>query len=153
MKFILFLFYITICFKSFSQLTLVELKNILKMDLNKFETYALNRGYNFDEVNEEEKVFGHSYRKGDGDLSKYLTLYDKFYEQNRTVTYQTSETKEYLSFKNEIERDGFQLTKTENFEGTSLKFYSNSTYNLRIYVGKGEIADNVYEINLTRKIE
>jgi hypothetical protein len=123
------------------------------MDLNKFETYALNRGYNFDEVNEEEKVFGHSYRKGDGDLSKYLTLYDKFYEQNRTVTYQTSETKEYLSFKNEIERDGFQLTKTENFEGTSLKFYSNSTYNLRIYVGKGEIADNVYEINLTRKIE
>ena len=55
--------------------------------------------------------------------------------------------------KKEIETEGFQLTKTENYEGTSVKFYSNSTYDMVIYVGKGEIADNVYEINFRRKRE
>ncbi len=153
MKFFLVLFYIIICFKSFSQLTLVELKNILKMDLNQFETYALNQGYNFEKVKEDEKIFGHNYTKGDGNLTRYLTLYVKYYEYNRHITYQTSDTEEYLSFKKEIETEGYQLTKTENFEGTSVKFYSNSTYDLEIYVGKGEIADNVYEINFRRKRE
>jgi hypothetical protein len=123
------------------------------MDLNKFETYALSKGYNFVEVTEENKVFGHTYMKGAGNLSKYLTLYVKNYDDYKKITYQTSETKEYLSFKTEIEKNGFQLTKTENFEGTSLKFYSNSIYDLRIFVGKGEIADNVYEINLIKNLE
>jgi hypothetical protein len=134
-------------------MTLLELKNILKMDLSKFETYSLRKGYKFDGVSDEENVFGHTYTIGEGERTIYLTLYVKHYDNSRVVTYQTSSTKEYLSLKTEIESNGFKITKTETFDGAAANFYSNQIYDLRIFVSKGDIADNVYEINLVKKQE
>ena len=50
MKFFLSLLFLLLWQISFSQMTFAEMKNIQKMDLNRFETYCLSNGYEFNSV-------------------------------------------------------------------------------------------------------
>mgnify|MGYP006213902427 FL=1 len=65
-KFLLLFFVSTI---SYAQITLNDMKTILKMDYDSFETFAMNRGYVFKEFcNGELKCV--TYTKGLGDKTK-----------------------------------------------------------------------------------
>lgn len=130
-----------------SQMTLNEMKNILKLDINKFETYTLNRGYSFSGVDESEYVSGVSYVIGKGSLTKYLTFYDKWATRGKVVTYQTGDKNEYLNLKKQIEQEGFNLFKTETFNGRIVKEYRNENFVLNIHSGQIDGID-VFEITL-----
>ena len=146
-KFLLLFFVSTI---SYAQITLNDMKTILKMDYDSFETFAMNRGYVFKEFcNGELKCV--TYTKGLGDKTKFITLYTKYYEVNEnSFTYQTSSEIEYLSIKKQMKELGFVLYDTDEWQekGVLFKEYKNRNYKLTIAVGKNEINTVNYEISL-----
>jgi hypothetical protein len=104
------------------------------MDMDQFESYALGKGYNFHRIDndEDENVFGHIYSKGIKKETKYLKLYKHFYSDGVTVIYQTSNSNEFLNFKNQLKPLGFVLKSEKTFEETPFKIYRNSIYEIRI---------------------
>ena len=77
---------------SFGQMTLNEMMKVYNMDMDQFETYALNKGYEFYKVKNNEYIYGHTYLKGVGKNTKYLTLNTRYFDNGSNVTYQTSNT-------------------------------------------------------------
>jgi len=144
MKYILFIFFICSSYFSFGQMTVSEMMKIYKMDMDQFETYALSKGYKFNELVNDENSYGHEYIKGYSENTKYLTLYSSFFSRGINVNYQTSNTNEYLNFKNQLKNLGFVLHSEETFKDEPVKVYRNKTYEIRIYIMKNEI----YEIGL-----
>ncbi len=113
-----------------------------------FETYCINNGYKFHQVVDDESQFGISYGKGTGVNTKYLTLYSRFYDQGKTLTFQTGSSSEYLSIKNQLEIQKFKLINTNSYDGAVVKSYSNDKFELEIYIGKDDEDYNYYEINV-----
>ena len=144
MKYILFIFFICSSYFSFGQMTVSEMMKIYKMDMDQFETYALNKGYKFKEIFNDYDRYGHAYMKGYRENTKYLTLYKEFPFYGINVNYQTSNTSEYLNFKNQLKNLGFVLHSEETFKDEPRKVYRNKTYEIEIYITK----DEVYEIGL-----
>ena len=153
MKLILTSFFIFCSLSLFSQMSLSELQNILKMDQSKFETYCLNNQFTFNKVYDDENVFGARYVKGIGMNTKYITFYDFFFDDGKHVTYQTHNTTEYLKIKTEMDNQGFKLIKTESYRDNIVRDYSNQKFEMTIYSGKDEANDNKYEINIISAIK
>lgn len=123
---LIFPFYLT------AQLTINDIKMILKMDLDKFETFALNRGYVFNDIKENDNVYGLTFKKGHGKDTKYISLYPKYFRYSKTFTYQISNKSEFLNLKKQIEENGFKLLNMENFEGALFKYYTNNSYKITL---------------------
>lgn len=153
MRLLLSFLFICIWQVSFSQMTFSEMKNIQKMDLNKFETYCLSRGFEFDETIDDEYNFGMSYVKGNGSSTKFLTFYEVFFiEEKNVVQYQTSSSSEYLSFKSQIEGAGLKLTNTFTKNERLFKEYNDLNYEVILVTGKSSDPNiDFYEIQLKRK--
>lgn len=146
-KIILALLISTICN---AQITLNDMKTILKMDYDSFETFAMNRGFSFSRFCEGEFKCV-VYTKGLGEKTKYITLYTKQIEVNgKSVTFQTNTETEYLLLKKQMKEQGFILFDTVEWQekGVLFKHYKNKNYKLTIGVGKNEINTVTYEISL-----
>jgi hypothetical protein len=149
-KIILALLFSTLCN---AQISLNDMKTILKMDYDSFETFALNRGFLFshfcDDKFDDECV---NYIKGVGKQTKYITLYK--YDTNfnkKNVTYQLSIESEYLLIKKQMKEQGFNLIDTKEWKekGVLFKYYENKYYRLTIaVVGKDKTNTVDYEITL-----
>jgi hypothetical protein len=151
MKYIFSLFLVCTSYFSFGQMTVSDMMKIYNMDLDQFETYAIRKGYHFYEVKSSENTFGHSYQKGTGNNTKYLTLYNKFFLYGSNLSYQTSNSNEYLLLKNELKTKGFLLKSSETFEGTINKIYKYNSWVISIYTGKNEENNEFFEINLKQQ--
>jgi hypothetical protein len=128
-----------------------EMIKIYSMNLDEFETYALERGYTFKEIKDnEEKVYGHTYIQGRGITTKYLTLYTKYIGGIKMVTYQTSISSEFLNIKNQMKTLGFILHTENDYNGTPHKEYRNNKYEMSVYTGAGEDGTNFFEISLNK---
>jgi hypothetical protein len=134
---------------SFSQITLTELQNILKMDQSKFETYCLTRGYTFNKVEKGEDFNGWSYTKGKYLEIKHLFLLENWFEIGKRVIYQTRNSSEYLNIKSELEVFGFILVNNEVISGGINKTYKNEIYMLDLFSGKDENENNAFVISLS----
>jgi hypothetical protein len=146
-KFLLVFFVSTL---SYAQITLNDMKTIIKMDSDSFETFAMNRGYVFSRFCDGELKCV-VYTKGLGDKTKFITLYTKYYGiDDNSFTYQTSSEIEYLSIKKQMKEQGFVLFDTVEWQekGVLFKYYKNRNYKLTIGVGKNEINTVDYEISL-----
>jgi hypothetical protein len=148
-KLILALLISTICN---AQITLNEMKSIIKMDIDNFETFAMNKGFLFsnfcDDKFDDECV---NYTKGVGEKTKYITLYTKYNNiYKKKVTYQTSIENEYLLFKKQMKEQGFSLFDKAEWQekGVLFKYYKNKNYKLTLAIGKNEINSVDYEITL-----
>jgi hypothetical protein len=148
-KIILALFISTLCN---AQITLNDMKTILKMDYDSFETFAMNKGFLFskfcDDKFDDECV---TYIKGVDKKTKYITLYKKDTKFNRkNVTYQLSIESEYLLFKKQMKEQGFSLIDTKEWKekGVLFKYYENKYYSLTIAVGRLNANSVDYEITL-----
>ena len=133
---------------SFSQMTVSEMMRVYKMDMDQFETFAINKGYKFYKFQKDENTYGHTYKKGYGENIKYLTLYSRFYSKGIYVYYQTSNSNEYLIFKNQLKNFGFVLTPSieEVFRENPYKVYRNKTYEIDITTGN----NGNFEIGLNK---
>lgn len=131
-------------------MTFSEMKNIQKMDLNKFETYCLSKGFKFDSVTDDEIDFSLSYTKGSELNTKYIIFYNKYRRtQKNVVEYQTASIIEYLSIKKELEATGFTLKETSTYNGVLFKDYTNDAFLITVVTGKHpELEKDWYQIIL-----
>ena len=137
MRLLISFLFVWIWLVSFSQMTFAEMKNIQKMDLNRFETYCLSNGYEFNSVTDDGIDIGLSYGKGSGLNTKYIYLYNKYRRVKKNVVeYQTGSITEYLSIKKELESTGFTQTEASTFNGVLFKEYTNDIFLVTIATGK-----------------
>jgi hypothetical protein len=152
MKFFLSLLFLLMWQISFSQMTFAEMKNIQKMDLSKFETYCLSRGYEFSETTDDDDVFGIDYVKGNGINTKHIIFYERYLELKNVVVYQLGSSSEYLLLKSQIESAGLKLIKTFSYQGKLFKDYSGANYIVNIVTYKdSELNKDFHEITLKSK--
>jgi hypothetical protein len=147
-KFLLVFFVSTI---SYAQITLNDMKTILKMDYDSFETFAMNKGFSFFKIDDEDGSNSIIYIKGQGEKTKYITFYKKYIDFNRKmVSYRTQSQKEYLLVKQQLKEQGFSLYETFQYdaEGVLFKSYRDKKYELTLGTGKNELNSVTYEISL-----
>lgn len=118
-----------------AQLTINDMKAILKMDLDKFETYAYNLGYEYKGFHKTERVYGITFKKGYGQDTKYISLYEKYFNDGKNLTYQLSNKNEYLNLKKQIELLNFRLVRTFDFEDSLVREYINNTHKISLISG------------------
>ena len=138
--------------------TLGELTNMIKMDVDNFDTYVSNKGFKFLENKDSEIQKGNSYAFNQNSNSrkaeKFITFYYEYYgKTKRNVTYQTPKTEEYLKIKNQIKSLGFKFKETSNFEGATFLIYFSGKYKLSLISFQSENVGGktsaVYEISIT----
>lgn len=150
-KFLLVFFISTI---SYAQITLNDMKTIIKMDFDSFETFVMNKGFSYSKIGStlsKDAFECVTYTKGLGEKTKYITLYKKYIDYNkRNVTYQTNSETEYLLIKKQSKEQGFNLYDTLEYEekGVLFKTYKNKNYELTLGIGKNEVNSVTYEISL-----
>lgn len=128
-KILIFSISIFLTFPSFSQIKVVTLMNILKMNYDQFEDFTLKNDWELDEVQNTKFVSGIGYKKGNKLNKEFLTLYKKFYKKNNLVSFQTSNKEKYSYLKNEIKTIGFTLFKTEIVENSINYIYRKKINN------------------------
>jgi hypothetical protein len=131
-----------------AQITLTEMFSMLKMNSDNFETYVLKKGYEFSNIKDDDNVFGFTYVKGYEDETKYITLYEKYFEYGKHLTYQTSNKNEYLLIKKQLIELRFKLFESFNFEGSIVKKYKNNIYILTLINGLNS-DEETYEISIS----
>lgn len=143
-----FVFFIVLfsCYAN-AQMSINEMKAILKMDLDTFETYTLKKGYGFSDIKDDEYSYGVTYVKGTGYSTKYITLYQKYFDEYKHLTYQTEIKSEYLLIKKQLLESGFKLFSEENFKGSIVKKYKNTTHTVTLINGINRGYDT-YEISI-----
>lgn len=140
-------------FSSFvnAQISINEMKNFLKMDLDNFENQALNKGFEFSEIKNEENIYGITFKKGHSLNTKYISLYEKFFTAGKSVEYQTSLKSDYLLIKNQLITQNFKLIVNEVYNGHWHKIYRNNYFIVDLYSGKNEDNVPIYEISISYK--
>jgi hypothetical protein len=150
MKYLLCVFLAFATVKSYSQLSLNEMLAVYKMNLDQFEIFALKKGYYFSKIKDTEDTFGASYVKGKEENTKYITLYTKFFDVGRCVTYQTSINSELISFREQMKNLGFILISTKNSDGALVKTYKKDKRTINIYsINEDDLI--AYEISLEQE--
>jgi len=144
-KIILALLFSTLCN---AQITLNDMKTILKMDYDSFETFVMNKGFIFysREKDDFDSVF---YTKGLGENTKYIALYTRrFNNYLKRVNYQTGSEAEYLSIKKQMKEQGFYFFDTyeSKDEKQFSKTYRNKIYELRVHSISNKYNTVTYEI-------
>ena len=90
--------------------TLTELVNMVKMNVDDFDTNVSNKGYKYFKPfdNEDGSTKGSQYaykQSGDGKASRFVGLhYEYFIPSDKNVVFQTSQLLEYQKIKNQMSR-------------------------------------------------
>ena len=146
MKKLLYILALLVCFSSFGQSYVAQLIKVAKMDMERFEIYALENGYSLEKFIDDDDIKGLSMVKGTGNNTEYLTSYSKFYKKRYQSGYQCNKEKLIYIYR-ELEKLGFKLIKSENLnlKGTEayVKYYKRA---------QKEIL-NIYNINSPNVIE
>ena len=135
-----------------AQLSLNEMFAVYKMDLDKFESFALGKNYNFHEMKESDHTYGMTFVRGLGENTKYVTLYTRFFSYGKAVNMQTGKTTEYLNFRSQLQSQGFKPKSTENSDGSLKKIYIKGAWEVTTYSGNNDDGRPYHEIHL-QKIE
>ena len=103
----------------------ISVSNILKvakMDRESFEIYAMDKGFVFHKVEEDEDIKGLEMIKGGYGSYEYLSNYSKFYLYKHSTNYQTSNTKRLSSIYKELKTLGFKLVDSKGLEMIPMVF-------------------------------
>lgn len=140
-------------FNSFCQsFSMMELIKMSKMDNDTFDTYVTSRGFKFFNDTNEDQLVGVTYalnrdRIEESKASKFITLYQLYYDRKYSITYQTMNMKDYLQIKKEIKVLGFGLVDSEIFKDNN----GASSNHFQYRKGKSRIdlyaTPTSYEIN------
>jgi len=108
----------------------ISVSNILKvakMDRESFEIYAMDKGFVFHKVEEDEHIKGLTMFKG-GYGGEYLSNYSKFFGDKHSINYQTYNTKRLSSIYKELKTLGFKLVDSKGLENNSDGFQYEKNY-------------------------
>lgn len=163
MKKTFFIFIIIILFSNltYSQLfSLYELTNLLNKNIDEFDSFLLSKEFRFSSAKADSEIDEILYvynQKEDGFAVKYVTKY-VFKENNeQSIVYQTPNSEEYISFKNQLKSQKYKFINSENGINNDalLLFYENNNYKIILASGhslnkKGEKI-RIYEITIIKK--
>jgi hypothetical protein len=135
MRYILSFLFVFSTSISFGQMTIAELMKIFNMDYDKFEIYAISKGYEFNKFDNSENEDGIVYVKGVGKQTKYLKIYHQFYDHGTTVIYQTTNTTEIINLKTQSKSIGYKLTDSYFMSDNTTKVeeFKNGKFQLSVY--------------------
>jgi hypothetical protein len=145
-----------VCFslKSYSQkFTITELYTMLNAGYEFFDTKALQKGFEFDSTYTTENNTAYHYtfqRTKEGKAQQHLS-WTSWKDGPTYISYQMREPKEYLSFKTELKKLNFNLTKTETVNGVLFFDYKRDNKLVTLASGKTGNDDpvgNFYEISV-----
>ena len=129
MKNIFYTLVLLISFASFGQNIYVsDLLKVAKMDRESFEIYTMDRGFVFNELQENENFKGLAMFRGDAGSEEYLTNYSKFYSYKYSTNYQTANPKRLSSIYKELKTLGFKLVDSKGLENHSNGFQYEKNY-------------------------
>ena len=109
----------------------ISVSNILKvakMDRESFEIYAMDKGFVFNEFEEDEDFKGLRMFKGEYGSEEYLTNYSKYFWYKHSANYQTANTKRLSSIYKELKTLGFKLVDSKGLENDSYGFQYVKNY-------------------------
>ncbi len=100
--------------------TLPELIKMSKMDTESFDTYVTTKDFVYSSSDKDDNYSGVTYAFEVSKIditkaSKFITLYQSFFDKKYSISYQTSNKKEYLNIKNQVKVLGFKLVNSEIF--------------------------------------
>ncbi len=148
MKYILSLFLVCASYTSFSQITVSDMIKVYNMDFDQFETFSILKGFELNEIQNNKQKSGHVYVKGVDENTKYLSLHTNHYGFKK-VCYQTSNSIEYLTIKDELKSKGFTLISTDNFNGDIIKTFKLNEWEFRVFRTNNN--GIVYEMRLSQQ--
>ena len=131
-KLILLLIFIPLV--SFGQITISDIIKVGKMDLESFEIYALEKGFRFDNIENEEEnnLYGLTMSKVEGQRTEYLSYYQKFFGvADRAVNYQGPVQEKLVSIYKELKSLGYEM------HGMSESESNGKTYFGKEYIKNG----------------
>ena len=108
----------------------ISVSNILKvakMDRESFEIYAMDKGFVFHKVEEDEHIKGLTMFKG-GYGGEYVSNYSKFFGDKHSTNYQTYNTKRLSSIYKELKTLGFKLVDSKGLENDSYGYQYVKNY-------------------------
>ena len=157
MKKLIILFLLILPSVSFCQLKVNDLIQIYSMDFDQFEKFCIEKGYELYQVEEHPESNGIYYKRGKGKDTRYIGLFEKFKNQGIKVKYQTSNSSEVVSFKQQIKSLGFIFIKSESVDFglgsiTQRSIYQNKTYIIDIITIPPDKTESFpsYEIGISR---
>ena len=147
----IFLILLFIPLVSYGQISISDLIKVGKMDLESFEIYALEKGFRFNKIenDEEDNLYGLGMKKPDGQRTEYLTNYQKYYgDAARAVNYQGPIQEKLVSIYKELKSLGFEMYDMSEYEN------DGKTYFLKEYIKNGgeEITIYIFPDGLTCEI-
>ncbi len=137
------------------------------MSWDDFDTYVLKKGYHFEEnhIDEVSHSIGYSYDskgiKGVYGIDRGVMFGQKGNSETTPdliiVTYNTFNTQDYLTIKNQIKTNGYKLVSTENKNGGVWLRYKKGDMELTLISSKGlytngrESGETEYQISVKRR--
>jgi antitoxin component YwqK of YwqJK toxin-antitoxin module len=132
MKYISSIYLVFVLNIAFGQMTYSDFVKVYNMNFDQFEAFAKNKGYEYDDFNDDEYRYGYVYAKGISKQTKYLSLYDRWFSNGKHISYQTTNYSEIIKLKTDIKKNVFKLHKTYINEGKKYEEYRNKKHQFLI---------------------
>ena len=134
MKLLFFFFSLLLFSVAYGQVSIQELISVSKMDSEGFEIYAMNKGFSFNNLKNNENIEGISMYNGKIGNERYLIWYSRYFTDKYASNYQTSNKSELAELYKEIGSLGFKLDSREGTEEFYNKSYSRGKEKLDIFI-------------------
>ena len=120
--------------------SLPELIRMSKMSVDDFDTYVTSRGFVFKDADKEDHKDGVNYALNlnisNSKASKFIALYQRFFNYRYKISLQTLDKVEYINIKNQIKTLGFKLYDSGIFTSDAGEVSNRFNYSK----GKSEIS-------------
>ncbi len=141
---------------SFGQsFTISELININNYQLDDFDTYITQKGYQYYKNNNTDFAESTSYVYYiNGKKKAYITKYKYKQYNKKMVSFQTDNNSTYLKIKSELKTIGFKFINSESYKGTT--FFNYKKGNIEVSLASSVQVSNYgrnlnnYEISISK---
>jgi hypothetical protein len=134
MKLLFFFFSLLLFSVAYGQVSIQELISVSKMDSEGFEIYAMNKGFSFHNLKNNENTEGIAMFNGKIGNERYLIWYSKYFNDKYASNYQTANTSELVELYKEIGSLGFKLDSRQERGEFYNKSYSRGKEKLEIFI-------------------
>jgi len=114
-------------------MTLGEMAKVYNMNMSEFKSYAIGKGYSVGEIENTEDRKGRSCAKGKGLNMRDVSLYTKYFENDRILILHTWNYTDLSKIRNQLKFSGFVLKSNEDIEGAEqIEKYRNYKFEITL---------------------
>ena len=129
----IFFILLTACLNyTYGQISISDIYLSYNMNIDQLENFAIKKGYHLYVVNNNKEEQVVTYIKNVKSDSKFLTKVFKNNDVNNVIAISTSDEKDFLSFKEQMNSYGFKLELNEGNAESLKKTYIKDTFEIII---------------------